>query len=120
MSSVITFGDSAMYHTGRWSERVRALWKRIDHASIFILIAGSYTPFTLLLLGSRHATILLSVVWGGAVPGVAFRLLWVDAPHALYVRFHLELGWIAVGYGHKFLRITASTVFAIIVIGGLL
>src|SRR5687767_3183048 len=66
-SALALFGVSAVYHTGRWSDRAKIIWKRVDHATIFILIAGSYTPFSLLLLSPTHATILLSVVWGGAI-----------------------------------------------------
>ena len=85
-SAVLLFGVSAVYHTGRWSDRAKEIWRRFDHANIFILIAGSYTPFSLLILKPTHAAIMLSLVWGGALLGVFFRIFWVNAPRWLYVR----------------------------------
>jgi hemolysin III len=118
ISSLALFGVSAVYHTGRWSDHARMIWKRADHATIFILIAGSYTPFTLLLLSPAHATILLSVVWGGAILGVAFRLLWVGAPRWLYVPLYLALGWAAVFYFPEFSREASTAVMVLLVVGG--
>jgi hemolysin III len=118
ISSLALFGVSAVYHTGRWSDRGRMIWKRADHATIFILIAGSYTPFTLLLLSPAHATVLLSVVWGGALLGVAFRLLWVGAPRWLYVPLYLALGWAAVFYFPEFAREASTAVLVLLIVGG--
>lgn len=118
ISSLALFGVSAVYHTGHWSDRARTLWKRADHATIFILIAGSYTPFSLLLLSTTHATILLSVVWGGAILGVAFRLLWVGAPRWLYVPLYLALGWAAVFYLPEFAREASTAVLVLLIVGG--
>lgn len=117
-SALALFGVSAVYHTGHWSARARTLWKRADHATIFILIAGSYTPFSLLLLSATHATILLSVVWGGAIIGVAFRLLWVGAPRWLYVPLYLALGWAAVFYLPEFAREASTAVLVLLIVGG--
>ena len=64
------FGVSATYHRGRWTERTRVLMKRLDHSSIFLLIAGSYTPYAVLLLPTDQARLLLGLVWGGAVLGI--------------------------------------------------
>ena len=117
-SAVLLFGVSAVYHTGRWSERAKAIWRRFDHANIFILIAGSYTPFALLLLTPKHATIMLSLVWGGALLGVLFRIFWVGAPRWLYVPLYLALGWAAVIYLPEFVREAPTDVFVLIVVGG--
>ena len=117
-SALALFGVSAVYHTGRWSDRAKMIWKRVDHATIFILIAGSYTPFTLLLLSPTHATILLSVVWGGAIIGVLFRLLWVGAPRWLYVPLYLALGWAAVFYFPEFSREASTAVMVLLIVGG--
>ena len=95
-SAVLLFTVSAVYHRGRWSPRVHGVLKRLDHANIFLLIAGSYTPFSLLLLHGTQRAVLLSVVWGGALLGVAFRVLWVGAPRWLYVPIYVALGWAAV------------------------
>jgi hemolysin III len=117
-SAVLLFGVSAVYHTGRWGVRAKAVWKRFDHANIFILIAGSYTPFALLLLTPTHATIMLSVVWGGALLGVFFRIFWLGAPRWLYVPLYLLLGWAALIYGDEFFAKAPTDVMVLIVVGG--
>jgi len=117
-SAVLLFGVSAVYHTGRWSDRAKAIWKRFDHANIFILIAGSYTPFCLLLLTPAHAAIMLSLVWGGALLGVIFRIFWVGAPRWLYVPLYLLLGWAALLYIDEFFTKAPTAVMVLLVVGG--
>ena len=117
-SAVLLFGVSAVYHTGRWGVRAKAVWKRFDHANIFILIAGSYTPFALLLLSPTHAAIMLSVVWGGALLGVFFRIFWLGAPRWLYVPLYLVLGWAALIYGDEFFAKAPTDVMVLIIVGG--
>ncbi|MEO9325671.1 hemolysin III family protein [Nocardioides sp. C4-1] len=95
-SALLLFGVSAIYHTGTWSPRTWAFLRRFDHANIFLLIAGSYTPFSIILLEGTSRTLLLSAVWGGALLGVGFRIFWTDAPRWLYVPIYIALGWAAV------------------------
>ena len=95
-SALLLFGVSAIYHTGTWSPRVWAFWRRFDHANIFILIAGSYTPLTLMLLQGTERVVLLSTVWGCAILGMLFRVFWTDAPRWLYTPLYMGLGWAAV------------------------
>ncbi|WP_395656804.1 hemolysin III family protein [Nocardioides sp.] len=95
-SALLLFTVSAIYHTGTWSPRLWAFWRRWDHANIFVLIAGSYTAFSLLLLHDTQRVVLLATVWGGALLGVGFRIFWTDAPRWLYVPIYLALGWAAV------------------------
>ena len=97
-SSLLLFGMSALYHRFNWGERVRTLLKRIDHANIFLLIAGSYTPITVLSLPPDKATILLVLVWGGALIGIALRIFWIGAPRWFYVPLYVLLGWAALMY----------------------
>ena len=85
-----------MYHRFTWSERTRVLLKRFDHSNIFLLIAGSYTPITVLCLPTDKAIILLSLVWGGALIGISFRVFWIGAPRWLYVPIYVLLGWAAM------------------------
>ena len=94
--SLLLFGTSALYHRINWSPKVKAVFKRIDHANIFLLIAGSYTPITVLCLPPEKATLLLWLVWGGAGLGILFRAFWIGAPRWLYVPLYLLLGWAAV------------------------
>lgn len=117
-SAVLLFGVSAVYHTGRWSDRAKAIWKRFDHANIFILIAGSYTPFSLLLLTPAHAAIMLSLVWGGALLGVFFKIFWISAPRWLYVPLYLLLGWAALLYIDEFFAKAPTDVMVLMVVGG--
>src|SRR5688572_3107585 len=83
-TAVLLFGTSAVYHRGTWSPRVGAFLRRFDHSNIFLIIAGTYTPFAL-LLPRDQATRMLVIVWSGAVIGVLFRVFWTNAPRWLYV-----------------------------------
>ncbi|MDE0774918.1 hemolysin III family protein [Nocardioides sp.] len=95
-SALLLFGVSALYHTGTWSPRVWAALRRFDHANIFILIAGSYTPLTLMLLDGTQRVVLLTTVWSCAILGVLFRVFWIGAPRWLYTPLYIGLGWAAV------------------------
>jgi hemolysin III len=119
-TALLLFTVSAIYHRGTWSPRVWAFLRRFDHANIFLLIAGSYTPFTLLMLHGRPRVVLLSIVWGGALLGMVFRVLWTDAPRWLYVPIYVALGWAAVFYADEFVRGGGPAVLALVVAGGLL
>lgn len=118
VSALLLFGCSALYHTRTWSDEARIVWKRIDHANIFLLIAGSYTPFSLLLLNTEQAVIMLSLVWGGALLGVAFRVFWVGAPRWIYVPLYVLLGWAAVLYWGEFADQASTAVLVLMVVGG--
>ena len=118
VSALMLFGTSAVYHAGHWSAANKARWKRVDHANIFVLIAGSYTPFALLLLDTKNAWILLSLVWGGAILGMLFRVFWVGAPRWFYVPIYLALGWAAVFWMGDFQRAGGNAVFTLLAVGG--
>ena len=120
LTALLLFTVSAVYHRGTWSPRVWSFLRRFDHANIFLLIAGSYTPFTLLMLHGRSRVVLLALVWGGALLGMAFRVLWTDAPRWLYVPIYLALGWAAVFYAGEFVHGGGAAVLALVVAGGLL
>jgi len=92
--------------------------KRIDHANIFLLIAGSYTPITVLALPPEKAVLLLSLVWGGAILGIAFRVFWINAPRWLYVPLYLALGWGALMFIVDFFQADAL-MMTLIMVGGL-
>ena len=117
-SSLLLFGVSALYHRIPWQERTRRLFKRLDHANIFLLIAGSYTPITVLALSTDKATLLLSLVWIGAGLGIAFQVLWIGAPRWLYVPLYLLLGWAAVMFIGDFFAANAL-MMTLILAGGL-
>jgi hemolysin III len=120
ITASLLFGVSAIYHLRRWSPRMHAVLQRLDHANIFLIIAGTYTPFSVLLLPAGKARTLLWVVWTGALVGVAFRVLWVGAPRWLYVPVYMALGWVAVAYLPHFLRAGGLTVLVLVIVGGVL
>ncbi len=120
LSAVLLFTVSAIFHRGRWSPRMAAFLRRFDHANIFLLIAGSYTPFTLLLLEGRERTILLSVVWVAAAVGTLMRVFWLGAPRWLYTAVYLGLGWAAVFFFPSFVAASSTVVLVLMVAGGLL
>jgi hemolysin III len=95
-SAVLLFTVSAIYHTGTWSPRTWAFLRRFDHSNVFILIAGSYTPITLILLEGTQRVALLVTVWTAAILGVLFRVFWTDAPRWLYTPIYIAMGWAAV------------------------
>lgn len=120
LTGCMLFGISALYHRGKWTPKVKALLRRFDHTNIFLIIAGSYTPFALLLLPKPSAERLLIVVWAGALLGVAFRMLWLTAPRWLYTPIYLGLGWAALFYLPAFYREAGLFVFSMIALGGIL
>ena len=93
--------------------------RRLDHANIFVLIAGTYTPLAVALLPARDARILLSVVWLGAIGGILLRMLWLSAPRWLYVPLYMALGWVAFWYLPTFWRDGHHSVVWLTLAGGL-
>ena len=120
LTAIALFSVSAIYHRVPWSPAKKKMWRRLDHANINLLIAGSYTPFAVSLLNGRDRTILLSVVWTGALIGVAVRVFWIGAPRWLYVANYLLLGWVAVIYLPQMYREGGLWVLLPVLIGGLL
>jgi len=118
-TAVLLFGTSAVYHRGTWSPRVGGFLRRFDHSNIFLIIAGTYTPFALLLPAGQARRMLL-IVWSGALVGVLFRVLWAGAPRWLYVPAYLMLGWVAVFYFGPLLQHAGAAVMTWVVIGGAL
>lgn len=119
LTAFLLFATSAVYHRGNWSPRVTDVLKRLDHSNIFLIIAGSYTPFALLLPRGQGMTMLI-IVWSGAIAGVLFRVLWVGAPRWLYVPIYVALGWVAVFYLGPLWTNGGAAVVTLIAIGGLL
>jgi len=115
----LLFGTSAVYHRGSWSPRVAGVLKRMDHSNIFLIIAGTYTPFAL-LLPRDQATEMLLIVWVGAVAGVLFRVFWVGAPRWLYTPIYVALGWVAVFYMGPLLHFGGPAIVTLIAVGGVL
>ncbi len=118
-TSLLLFGNSALYHRFDWGPRTRIVLKRIDHANILLLIAGTYTPIATLALPPGKGTLLLTVVWAGTLVGILFRVFWINAPRWLYVALYLALGWAAVMYMADLLAANVAMMM-LVVVGGLL
>jgi hemolysin III len=118
LTSSLLFTTSAIYHRGNWSPAVERRLKRIDHANIFLLIAGSYTPFALLALDGDARVAVLSAVWGTALFGALFRVFWVGAPRWLYVPLYIGLGWAAAFVFPQLLHGAGVAAFVLIAVGG--
>ena len=117
-SSLLLFGNSALYHRIDWKPKTKAVFKRIDHANIFLLIAGSYTPITVLALPHDKSVLLLWLVWGGAGLGILFRVFWIGAPRWLYVPLYLLLGYASLIFIVDFFDANAA-MMTLILVGGL-
>jgi hemolysin III len=113
------FGVSALYHRSTWTTPARRRMRRLDHAMIFLLIAGTYTPVGLLVLQGTLATVVLAVVWGGALAGIALELAWTTAPRWLGGTVYLALGWVAVVATPQLFARLGMTGGLLIVAGGL-
>jgi hemolysin III len=88
------FGASAVYHRPMWRPRTRAWLARLDHAGVYLLIAGSYVPFAFIVLSRGWAVPVLAIVWGGALAAIVLKLFWVEAPKWLSAAIGLTLGWV--------------------------
>jgi len=114
-------GTSALYHRVTWRKpNVRRWVRRLDHSMIFLLIAGTYTPFALLVLSQPLGTVVLVLIWTGAVGGIVLSLLWPDAPRPVSAAIYISLGWVAIiAMPQLFDRLGALGI-VLIVAGGLL
>ncbi|PFG31758.1 PAQR family membrane homeostasis protein TrhA [Paramicrobacterium agarici] len=118
-TSLLLFGISALYHRIPWRPKTRMLFRRLDHANIFLLIAGTYTPIAAVALPPSKGMLLLVIVWTGALLGIGFRVFWTGAPRWLYVPLYVALGWAAVAYIVDIANANLATM-VLVIVGGLL
>lgn len=118
-SVALLFGTSAAYHRGSWSPRARSVMERLDHSMIFVLIAGSYTPFCLVVLTGSARWVVFGIVWGGAIVGVVSRSVCTRRPRWLSTGLYLALGWVAVVVMPALLREGGVVVLVMLLAGGL-
>ena len=118
-SSILLFGTSAIYHRFNWKPKAKKALKRFDHANIFVLIAGSYTPITLLALPQEKGLLLIVAIWTTALLGIGFRVFWLGAPRWLYVIIYIVMGWAAVVYLPDFINVNLA-MMVLILVGGLM
>lgn len=113
------FGTSALYHRITWSPGKRRWMRRLDHAMIFVLIAGTYTPFALLALDGSFSTVVLLGIWGGALGGIILQLLWIDAPRWVSAVAYVSLGWFAIVSTPQLVEKLGTTAMVLVGAGGL-
>jgi hemolysin III len=116
----LLFGTSALYHRRLWSPRAYQVMRRLDHSMIFIFIAGTYTPFSVLLLPHTTALVILSVVWGGAIIGVAAKFVWPYGHRWLSAPIYIALGWVAIFVLPDIARHGGPTALVLMLVGGVL
>ena len=120
VTSAMLFGVSGFYHRNTHTPRVDDLLRRLDHANIYLIIAGTYTPFAVLALdGGARLTVLL-IIWIGAAAGVAFRTLWMGAPRWLYTSLYIALGWVAIFFIPQFIAGVGLAAVILVFTGGVL
>jgi hemolysin III len=114
------FGASALYHRVTWSsQRTRLRMRRVDHAGVYLLIAGTYTPVSLFALDGTLRVVVLTVVWTGAVSAIVLKFAWVGAPKWLAAAIGLALGWVAVVAVPQLAAHLRPAAFVLLVAGGL-
>ncbi len=119
VTALMLFGNSAVYHRGKWSPKVSAVLRRFDHSNIAIFIAGTYTPLAVLMLHGGSRVALLAIIWGCAAFEVVCRNLWMGAPRVLYTGLYIAMGWAAVFWMPQFWRNGGPGVVIWLVVGGL-
>jgi len=95
-SVIACFGASALYHRVTWKPRARLWMRRIDHAGVYLLIAGTYTPVSMLVLRGAWRPVVLTIIWAGAAAAIVLKFVWVGAPKWLAAAIGIALGWVAV------------------------
>ena len=111
------FGASAVYHRPTWRPRARAWLARLDHAGIYLLIAGSYAPFGLIVMSKGWAIPVLAIVWGGALAAILLKLFWVQAPKWLSAAIGLALGWVGAVAFPQLLQLPAAAIVLVVATG---
>jgi hemolysin III len=121
LSVAALFGTSALYHRVDWRTLGARRWmRRLDHTMIFVLIAGTYTPFSLLVLPGTLGLVILIAVWSAALAGAVFKLVWIDAPGWLGAATYISIGWIAVIAVPELVDRLGIPAVAVLALGGIL
>jgi hemolysin III len=115
---ILLYSSSASYHLLPWQPSWRRVMKRVDHAMIFALIAGTYTPFCLIVLGVGWGITMLSVVWTLAGLGMLLKIIWPDAPRWLGVGLYLALGWIGLIPAYEVTQRLDAWAIGVLLLGG--
>lgn len=119
-SMVLLYGASATYHSVTVSDKILRIFRKIDHMMIFVLIAGSYTPVCLIVLGGRQGYILLSVVWGIALVGITIKALWITCPKWFSSMIYIAMGWVCLGVFGTLWNTLPHKAFLWLLVGGII
>lgn len=117
---VTMFGASALYNRVNWSPRWRPWIRRLDHSMIFLVIAGTYTPFGLLVLSGAWSWVVLAIVWSGVAGAIALKVVWLDAPKWVAASLGIGIGWVGVVALPHILRGIGPAGLALLLAGGVL
>lgn len=120
--SLLLFANSGVYHisNGHFPVKVSQLLRRIDHANIYLLIAGTYTPLALALMTPDHQRLVLGIIWTGAVIGMVANVCWITAPRWLFTILYVVLGWVAVWFIPELYRAGGAAIVVLIAAGGVI
>lgn len=119
LSVAACFGSSALYHRVTWTPRVRLWMRRVDHAGVYLLIAGTYTPVCLLALTGNWRVVVLTIVWAGSAAAIMLKFVWVAAPKWLAASIGIALGWVAVVALPQLVAHLDPIAVVLLVLGGL-
>jgi hemolysin III len=120
VSLACLYGSSALYHRLKWSPRALIRMRRLDHSMIFVLIAGSYTPFSLLVLHGAWSVTILALAWAGAIAGIAIKVLSIDRLRVLGGTMYIALGWLVIIALPQLVHGLSTTALALFFTGGVL
>ncbi|MGN0467060.1 MAG: hemolysin III family protein [Lachnospiraceae bacterium] len=120
LSMVILYTASTIYHSIRCSKEKETILRKLDHAMIFVLIAGSYTPICRIVLTGKTGTILLAFVWGLSILGILFKIFWITCPKYLSSILYIALGWACIFAFVPLIHSLSAPAFALLLIGGIL
>lgn len=120
LSMVLLYGASALYHTLTVRSSILKIFQKIDHMMIFVLIAGSYTPICMLVLGHHQGYILLAVIWAIAAVGMLSNILWINCPKWFSSVIYIAMGWACVSVFGQLTSSLAPGAFALLLAGGII
>ena len=119
LSMILLYAASATYHLVVSSDKVISFLRRLDHAMIFVLIAGSYTPFCLIALNGQTGWILFGIIFASAVAGVCFKLIWFNCPRWISTIIYVAMGWISIFLMAPLNKALSSQGLTLLVVGGI-
>lgn len=119
-SMVLLYAASTIYHSVSVSERVLKVFRKVDHMMIFVLIAGSYTPVCMIVLGGKAGYMLLAAVWGIAAAGMMIKMLWINCPKWFSSVIYIAMGWVCVFVFGQLLQTLSTSAFLWLLAGGII